>query len=95
MNHCRKAHHSQEFKEKLIRRLNRIEGQIRGIKRMIEEDIYCDDVLNQITSIRSSLAGVQEELLIGHIKTCVFDQLREEKTEVVEELTETVRRMLR
>jgi len=95
MEHCRKAHHSPEFKEGLIKRLNRIEGQIRGIKRMIEEDVYCDDVLNQITSIRSSLAGVQEQLLAGHIQTCVFDQIREGNTEVVEELTETIRRMLR
>ncbi len=95
MEHCRKAHHSEEFKKDLISRLNRIEGQIRGIKKMIEENVYCDDILNQITGIRSALAGVQEKLLTGHIKTCVFDQIKEGKIEVVEELTETIRRMLR
>ena len=95
MEHCRKAHHSLEFKQELIKRLNKIEGQVKGIKRMIEEDVYCDDILNQITGIRSALAGVQEKLLAGHIKTCVFDQIKEGKVEVIEELVETIRRMLR
>ncbi|MGC8765875.1 MAG: metal-sensitive transcriptional regulator [Brevinematia bacterium] len=95
MEHCRKAHHSKEFKDDLVKRLNKIEGQIRGIKNMIEKDAYCDDVLNQITAIRSALAGVQEKLLSGHIKTCVFDQIKEGKVEVVDELTQTIRRMLK
>lgn len=95
MNSCRKAHHSDKFKNELIKRLNRIEGQIRGIKNMISEDRYCDDILNQITAIRSALAGVQDSLLAGHIKTCVFDQIKEGRIEVVEELTNTIRRMLK
>ncbi len=97
MEHCsnKRAHHSKEFKENLVKRLNRIEGQINGIKKMIENDCYCDDILNQITGIRSALAGVQQLLLSGHIKTCVFDQIKEGNIEVVDELTQTIRRMLK
>lgn len=95
MESCRKAHHSKEFKDNLTKRLNKIEGQIRGIKRMIEQDCYCDDILNQITSIRSALAGVQEKLLEGHLKTCVLDQIKEGKVEVIEELSNTIRRIIK
>lgn len=95
MENCRKAHHSEEFKKELVKRLDKIEGQIKGIKKMIEGNKYCDDILNQITGIRSALAGVQQNLLSGHIKTCIFDQIKEGKIEVVEELTTTIRRMLK
>lgn len=95
MEACRKAHHSPEFKQGLAKRLDRIEGQIRGIKKMIEEDRYCDHILNQLTAVRSALAGVQEQLLIGHLHTCVLDQLKEGDTEVIEELSSTIRRMIR
>ncbi|GAB4221919.1 MAG: metal-sensitive transcriptional regulator [Spirochaetales bacterium] len=95
MDTCRKAHHSKEFKERLVRRLDRIEGQIRGIRKMIEEDRYCDHILNQLTAVRSAVSGVQEQLLIGHMHTCVLDQLKEGNTEVIEELSSTIRRMIR
>ncbi len=94
MEHCRKAHHSREFKDKLISRLNKIEGQVRGIKNMIENDNYCDDILNQITSIRSALSGLQLELLKGHINTCVLDQIKEGDLQVIDELTKTIRKMV-
>lgn len=95
METCKKAHHSEAFKKGLIARLNKIEGQIRGIKKMIEADKYCDDILNQLTAIKNALSGVQEELLAGHIRTCVFEQIKNGSTEVVEELTSTIRKMLR
>ncbi len=95
METCRKAHHSEEFKQRLVKRLDRIEGQIRGIKKMIQEDRYCDHILNQLTAVRSALGGVQEQLLVGHMKTCVLDQLREGDTHVIEELSSTVRRIIR
>ncbi len=91
----RKAHHGEGTKRSLINRLNRVEGQVRGIKKMIEEDVYCDDILNQITSIRSALIGVGNRLLEEHIRTCVKDQLAEGKDAVIEELTATIRRMLK
>jgi DNA-binding FrmR family transcriptional regulator len=95
MKSDRKAHHSREFKDNLIKRLNRIEGQIRGIKKMIENDCYCDDILNQITGVRSALAGVQEKLLTGHIETCVVDRIKEGDLEVIEEVTSTIRRIIK
>jgi len=94
-NTCRKAHHSEEFKQGLVKRLDKIEGQIRGIKKMIQEDRYCDHILNQLTAVRSALASVQEQLLLGHMHTCVLDQLKEGDTSVIEELSSTIRRMLR
>lgn len=91
----RKAHHSEEVKKGLSNRLNRIEGQIKGVKKMIAEDVYCDGILNQITSIRAALSGVAKLLLENHIQTCVKEQLMEGNDEVIEELTATIRRMLK
>lgn len=67
----RKSHHPVEVKSGLVTRLNRIEGQVRGIKRLIEQDSYCDDVLNQIASVQSALNGVGKLLLEHHMKSCV------------------------
>lgn len=78
----------------LSKRLNRIEGQVRGIKRMIEEGVYCDDVLNQIASAQSALSGVAKLLLEKHIKFCIKDQLMAGDEEVVFELTKTIARLL-
>lgn len=93
---CRKAEHSEEFKSTLSKRLNRIEGQVRGVKKMIEEDVYCDDVLHQIMSIKASLDGVSKELLKAHISSCVMRQIKEGKEEeTIEELMVTVKKMLK
>jgi CsoR family transcriptional regulator, copper-sensing transcriptional repressor len=91
----RKAHHSDEVKLDIIRRLNKIEGQVRGVTKMVSEDHYCDSVLNQITSIESAMNSVRCLLLEQHIKSCVVDQLQEGKTEVVGELMATIGRMIR
>ncbi|KMQ50087.1 Repressor CsoR of the copZA operon [Chitinispirillum alkaliphilum] len=91
----RKAHHSDLSKKNLTSRLNRIEGQIRGAKRMIETDTYCDDVLNQLASIQSALSGVSGLLIEYHIKSCVVEQIREGDTEVIDQLMKTIRRMAR
>jgi CsoR family transcriptional regulator, copper-sensing transcriptional repressor len=91
----RDAHHSEQTKKDLVTRLNRIEGQIRGISRMISEDVYCDDVLNQITSINSALNGVKKLLLEAHIKSCVTEQIQEGKLEVIDELMKTIERMIK
>jgi DNA-binding FrmR family transcriptional regulator len=95
MDTCKQAHHSNEFKQNLVKRLDKIEGQIRGIKKMILEARYCDHILNQLTAVRSAVAGVQEQLLAGHMRTCVLDQLKEGDLEVIQELTTTVRRMVK
>ncbi len=89
----RKSHHSVKLKANLVSRINRIEGQVRGVKRMIESDAYCDDVLNVISSIQSALKGAALLLLENHMKSCVVDQIRDGDLEVIEELTKTMRRL--
>lgn len=65
------AHHSEEIKRNLKSRLNRIEGQVKAINRMIDEDVYCDDVLTQIRATRSALNSVASRLLDHHMKGCI------------------------
>jgi CsoR family transcriptional regulator, copper-sensing transcriptional repressor len=89
----RKAHHPEKIKKAIADRLSRIEGQIRGVRRMIDEDIYCDNVINQVTSIQAALNGVSILLLEHHVKSCVVDQIIEGKTEVIDELMKTIARM--
>ncbi|MGL4370527.1 MAG: metal-sensitive transcriptional regulator [Spirochaetota bacterium] len=89
----RKAHHSDKLKKDIDTRLSRIEGQIRGVRRMVSEDIYCDEVLNQVTSIEAALHGVSMLLLEHHVKSCVVDQINEGKSEVIDELMKTIARM--
>ncbi len=89
------SHHGAVFKKDLTVRLNRIAGQVKGISRMIEEDVYCDDVLHQISAVESGLNSVKKVLLEAHIKSCVIDQLQEGKVEVVDELLVTLKMMVK
>ncbi len=91
----RRAHHSERTKRALGHRLNRIEGQVRGVARMIAEDQYCDDVLAQIASVEAALNGVRRQLLEAHVRSCIVDGLREGRDGVVEELMTTIGRMTR
>ncbi|GLI04096.1 MULTISPECIES: metal-sensitive transcriptional regulator [Paenibacillus] len=91
----RKSHHSDKVKANLITRLNRIEGQIRGVKGLIEKDTYCDDVLNQIAAIQSALNGVGKLLLEGHMKSCVIERIQAGEHEVVEELLTTIQKLMK
>jgi CsoR family transcriptional regulator, copper-sensing transcriptional repressor len=91
----RLAHHSDKTKQDIVTRLNRIEGQIRGISKMVSEDAYCDNVLNQITSAEAAMKAVRMLLLENHIKSCVVEQIAEGKNEVVDELLETIGRMVK
>lgn len=91
----RKSHHSDKEKNSLISRLNRIEGQIRGIKGLIEKDTYCDDVLNQIASVQSALNGVGKLLLEHHLKSCVIERIQEGDTEVLSELMTTMNKLMK
>lgn len=91
----RKSHHSEATKSNLISRLNRVEGQIRGIKGMIEKDTYCDDVLNQIAAAQSALNSVGRLLLEGHMKSCVVERIEAGETEVIDELLVTVNKLLK
>lgn len=92
-NDIRTAHHDDKTIKDLINRLNRIEGQVRGVKGMIERHVYCDDVLNQITSVQSALDGVSKLLLEKHFKSCVKDRLSQGDDDVIDELLKTIFRM--
>ena len=92
---ARKSRHPDKVKANLISRLNRIEGQVRGVKGLIERDTYCDDVLNQIASIQSALNGVGKLLLEHHMKSCVLERMREGDTEVIDELLVTVNKLMK
>jgi DNA-binding FrmR family transcriptional regulator len=72
-----------------------VEGQIRGVKRMINEDEYCDNVLNVIASIQSALSGVSSLLLEYHMKSCVVDRLQENDSEIMNELMKTIRKLMK
>ncbi|HVJ47704.1 metal-sensitive transcriptional regulator [Desulfitobacterium sp.] len=91
----RSSHHDEKTIQELSNRLNRIEGQIRGVKGMIERHVYCDDVLNQISSAQSALDGVAKILLTKHMKSCVKERLDSGDTQVVDEVLHTVFRMMR
>lgn len=91
----RKSHHSDKVKSNLTSRLNRIEGQIRGVKGLIEKDTYCDDVLNQIAAIQSALNGVGRLLLEGHMKSCVIERIQDGDHEVIDELLITVNKLMK
>lgn len=86
--------HEKE-KKKLVNRLARIEGQVKGVRKMVEDDIYCDDVLNQISSIKAALNGLSKALLERHLNTCVVEKLKNGEEEVVEELLTTIHKMLK
>ena len=91
----RHAHHSDEFKTGMKNRLNRIEGQIRGINRMIQRDVYCDEILNQIAAVQSALVSVGEALLDAHIKSCIVENIQAGKLEAVDELMVTIKKLIR
>jgi DNA-binding FrmR family transcriptional regulator len=91
----RKSHHSEKTKNNLISRLNRIEGQIRGIKGLIEKDTYCDDVLNQIAAVQSALNSVGKLLLEHHLNSCVVERIQEGDNEVIKELMITMNKLIK
>lgn len=95
-NCCEKHKHreTEEYRE-LIRRLNRIEGQIRGVKGMVEEERYYVDILNQVSAIQSALNGFNKVLLSSHIHTCVVKDIRDGKEEAVDELCETIKKLMK
>lgn len=92
---CRKSHHPEAVKTNLIHRLNRIEGQIRGIKGMVDKDVYCDDIITQLSATQSALNSVAKVLLQGHLKGCVVDRLAEGDEEILDELLVTIQKLMK
>ncbi|MBE5960415.1 MAG: metal-sensing transcriptional repressor [Lachnospiraceae bacterium] len=90
----RKHREEKEYKD-LIHRLNRIEGQVRGIKKMVEDECYCSDILTQVSAIQSALNGFNKVLLSNHIKSCVVDDIRNGNDEVVDDLLKTLQKLMK
>ena len=90
----RKHRDEKEYRD-LIHRLNRVEGQIRGIRAMLEEDRYCVDILTQVQAVSSALNAFSRTLLSNHIKTCVVEDIRSGDEQVVDELCETIKKLMR
>jgi DNA-binding FrmR family transcriptional regulator len=89
-----KHRNEKEYKD-LIKRLNRIEGQIKGVKNMVEEERYCVDILTQVSAIQAALNGFSRELFTNHLKTCVVNEVREGNDEVIEELSKTLQKLMK
>lgn len=93
---CKKTkERSDEEYKKLINRLNRIEGQIRGIRGMVEKNAYCTDILIQAAAANAALDAFNRELLANHIRTCVADDIKNGKDEVIDELIDTLRKIMK
>lgn len=92
--HKRKERARQEYRD-LIHRLNRIEGQVRGIKGMVEKDAYCADILVQVAAINAALNSFNKALLANHIKTCVTRDIREGREETVDELVVLLQKLMK
>lgn len=92
--HKTKERSEEEYK-KLIHRLNRIEGQIRGIRGMVEKNIYCTDILTQVAAANAALNAFSKELLASHIRTCVAQDIRDGKDETIEELVDTLQKLMK
>ena len=94
---CSERHkdRSEEEKRKLMNRLKRIEGQIRGIEGMVEKDAYCPDILIQVSAVNAALNSFNKELLAKHIKTCVVDDIKEGHDETIDELVKVLQKVMK
>jgi len=98
MEHCcckKSTARSEEEKKKLLNRLKRIEGQVRGLQTMLENDAYCNDVLIQSAAVNAAMNAFNKALLSSHIHSCVARDIREGKDEVIDELVETLQKLMR
>lgn len=92
---CKKKVRDEKEYRDLCNRLSRIEGQVRGVKKMVEEDVYCVDILTQVAAITSALNSFNKVLLANHIKTCVADDIRDGHDEVVDELVRVLQKLMK
>ena len=92
---CRKTERAEKQKKALMNRLRRIEGQIRGIEAMLENDAYCNDILQQSAAASAAINAFNRELLGNHIRGCVVKDLHEGKDEIVDELIATVQKLMK
>jgi DNA-binding FrmR family transcriptional regulator len=92
---CKKINHrTDEEKKEYSKRLNRIEGQINGINKMIEEDRHCDEILIQIAAVNRSIKSLGEEILKNHMKTCMVEDINNKKYESIDEVVDLYKRLI-
>ncbi len=92
--HKTKERSEQEYRD-LVNRLSRIEGQVRGVRGMVEKNAYCTDILTQVAAISAALNSFNKALLANHIRTCVARDIREGKDETIEELVTTLQKLMK
>lgn len=92
--HKTKQRSDKEYKD-LMNRLSRIEGQVRGIRKMLENDVYCTDILVQVSAVNAALNSFNKELLANHIRTCVAEDIRAGKEETIDELVVTLQKLMK
>ncbi len=92
---CRLKKREEEEKRLLVNRLARIEGQVRGVRSMVENDAYCTDIFVQVSAAISALTAFNRELLCSHIKTCVLDDIKNGKEESAAELFELLGKFIK
>ena len=90
----KKERDEKEYKD-LLNRLRRIEGQVRGVEKMVENDAYCVDILTQVSAVTAALNSFNKVLLANHIRTCVAEDIREGKDETIEELQTALQKLMR
>ena len=92
---CRHKDRTPEEYRALVNRLSRIEGQVRGIRAMVEKDVYCTDILVQVAAVNAALNSFNKVLLANHIKTCVTNDIREGREETVDELVTVLQKLMK
>lgn len=92
---CRTKERSEKEYKDLMNRLKRIEGQVKGVQRMLEDNAYCPDIMVQVSAINSALNSFNKVLLSEHLKTCVVDDIRSGREDTIDELTETLKKVMR
>ena len=94
-NCCKTTVRNPEEVRKLLNRLSRMEGQIRGIRNMLENDAYCNDILTQSAAVTAAMNAFNRELIASHMRTCVTRDLREGKDDVIDELVTTLQKLMK
>jgi DNA-binding FrmR family transcriptional regulator len=91
----RKKYRTEEEQQKLLKRLRRAEGQIRGIQKMVEEDAYCPDIMIQVSAVTNALISFNKELLACHIRSCVTEDIRKNNDEAVDEFVSLMHKLMK
>lgn len=86
---------SEQERRNMLNRLSRIEGQVRGIRKMVENDVYCPDILIQVSAVNAALNSFNKVLLAEHIRSCVAEDIREGKEETIDELVLVLQKLMK